>query len=118
MTELEKYIQTYFGVSLEDLQKISAFFKPAQLSKGDYFLRSGRHCDRLGFMQSGFIREYVEVGGKDVTKWISGKGYFVVDLSSFVFGQPSRWNIQALTDCELYVIDSKDYRVIGSHIKG
>ena len=37
----------------------------------------------------------------------------MVDLSSFVFHQSARWNIQALTDCELYVIDNKDYQKIG-----
>lgn len=47
---------------------------------------------------------------KEITKWISTKGFFIVDLASFVFSQPSRWNIQALTDCELYVIDSTDYQ--------
>lgn len=117
VTELEKYIQTYFGVSNDDLEKISTYFKPLTLNKGDYFLKTGRHCQRLGFVQSGIIREFVDFGGKSVTKWISTKGYFVVDLSSFMFGQPARWNIQALTDCELFVIDSVDYRCIGTHLR-
>ncbi len=116
MTELEKYIQTYFGVSIDDLSKISSFFKPKTLKKGDYFLKSGRYCDKLGFVQSGIIREYVFMQDKEITKWISTKGYFVVDLSSFVFQQTARWNIQALTDCELYVIDSEDYQKIGQVI--
>jgi CRP-like cAMP-binding protein len=116
MTELEKYIQSYFGVTNEDLEKISSFFKPVSLKKGDYFLKTGRYSDRLGFLQSGIIREFVEVNDKEVTKWISTKGYFVVDLSSFIFQQPARWNIQALTDCELYVIDQKNYLEIGKSI--
>ena len=36
-----------------------------------------------------------------------------MDLSSFIFQLPARWNIQALTDCELYIIDKKDYQKIG-----
>lgn len=116
MTELEKYIHTYFGVNKDDLTKISSFFKPVALKKGDYFLKTGRHSDRLGFVQTGIIREFVFIDDKEVTKWISTKGYFVVDLSSFVFQQTARWNIQALTDCELYVIDSKDYQKIGQVI--
>lgn len=28
MTELEKYIQTFFGVANDDLTKIISFFKP------------------------------------------------------------------------------------------
>ena len=113
MTELEKYIQTYFGVGNDDLTKISSFFKPNTLKKGDYFLKRGRYCDKLGFVQTGIVREFVSVDDKEVTKWISTKGYFVVDLSSFVFQQTARWNIQALTDCELYVIDHNDYQKIG-----
>lgn len=116
MTELEKYIHTYFGVNIDDVVKISSFFKPVTLKKGDYFLKTGRLSDRLGFVQTGIIREYVYIGEKDVTKWISTKGYFVVDLASFVFQQTARWNIQALTDCELYVISRKDYQKIGEVI--
>ncbi|MFP5041753.1 Crp/Fnr family transcriptional regulator [Parasediminibacterium sp. JCM 36343] len=113
MTELEKYIQTYFGIANDDLTKISSFFKLVSLQKGDYFLKTGRYCDRLGFVQTGIIREFVYTNDKEVTKWISTKGYFVVDLASFVFKQTARWNIQALTDCELYVIEYKDYQRIG-----
>jgi CRP-like cAMP-binding protein len=40
----------------------------------------------------------------------------VVDLSSFIFHLPARWNIQALTDCELYIIDSNEYLKIGQVI--
>lgn len=118
MTELEKYIQTYFSVTQDDLTRISAFFKPMTLKKGEYYLRTGRQSDRLGFVQSGIIREFVIVNDKEVTKWISTKGYFVVDLASFMFHLPARWNIQALTDCEIYKIDSMDYQRIGQVVPG
>lgn len=116
MTELEKYIQTYFGVSNDDLTAISSYFKPVSLKKGDYFLKKDNHSDRLGFVQSGIFREFVLIDDKEITKWISTKGYFVVDLSSFVFQQKARWNIQALSDCELYVISNNDYHKIGQVI--
>lgn len=112
MTELEKYIQTYFGVNPDDLTKISSFFKLVTLKKGEFFLKTGGYSDRLGFVQTGIMRESVFINDKDVTKWISTKGYFVVDLSSFVFHQTARWNIQALTDCDLYVINMQDYQKI------
>lgn len=113
MTELEKYIQTYFGVSTEDLMKISACFKRISLKKGDFFLRAGKSSHQLGFVQTGIIREFIYSDAKEVTKWISTSGYFVVDLSSFLFCQPARWNIQALTACELYVIDREEYKKLG-----
>lgn len=113
MTELEKYIQSNFGVDKNDLIKISALFKPISLKKGDFYLKAGRYADRLGFMQSGILREFVEMDDKEVTKWISTKGYFAVDIHSFYFRSPARWNIQALTDSELYVIEFKEYQRIG-----
>lgn len=116
MTELEKYIQSYFGVTSDDMFKISSLFKPVTLKKGDFFLKAGRLSERLGFIQSGIMREFVMVNDKEVTKWIATPGYFVVDLSSFVFQQTARWNIQALTDCEILVIDRKDYQNIGQLI--
>lgn len=116
MTELEKYIQTYFGASHDELSNISSFFKPVSLKKGEYFLRTGSPSDRLGFVQSGILREFVFTDDKEITKWISTKGYFALDLSSFMFKIPARWNIQALTDCELYIIENEDYQRIGQVI--
>jgi len=116
MTELEKYIQSYFEVSNEDVTKISSFFKPISLKKGDYFLKTGKQSNRLGFVQKGIFREFIVNDDKEITKWIATSGYFVVDLSSFIFHQPARWNIQALTDCELFIIDDKNYQQIGQLI--
>lgn len=113
---LTTYIQSYFGASNDDLAKIAAFFKPIHLKKGDYFLKKGGQSDRLAFVQSGIIREFVPVEGKEVTKWIATQGYFVVDLASFLFHQPARWNFQALTDCELYAIDHKNYQQLGQSV--
>jgi len=116
LTELEKHIQAYFGLDPVDLNKISQFFQPMVLKKGDYFLKTGRYSDRMGFLISGFIREYVEWNGKEITKWISSPGYFILDLSSFVFGLPARYTIQALSDSELLVIHKEDYQKMGQLI--
>lgn len=116
MTELEKYIQTNFSVTTDELAQIIALFKPITLRKGDFYLKAGRYSDRLGFVQSGIIREFVDRDDKQITKWISTEGYFAVDIHSFYFREPARWNIQALTDCQIYTIDINDYRKIDQMI--
>lgn len=116
VSELEQYIHKFFGVDKNALEQIAQFFTPTEFKKGDFFSKKGRYCNQLGFIQSGIIREYLEVNGKEVTKWISSQGYFVVDLSSFIFRKEGRWNIQALTDCEIYVINIDQYRKIGKVI--
>lgn len=114
MTELEQYIQSYFGVDQNDLGTIGSLFKKTTLARGNFFTETGKPCEKLSFIKNGMLRIYVTTPDKEVTQWISTRGYFVTDLSSLVFGTPSRWNIQALTDTELYTINKKDYQSIGT----
>ena len=116
MTELEKYINSYFGVAEEDLLYISSLFKPQTLKKGDFYLRTGRYCEKMSFIKSGLLRVYMSAEDREVTQWISTKGYFITDLSSLVFDTPARWTIQALTDAELYTIKKEDYNQLGNKI--
>ena len=116
MTELQTYIKSYFGIRPEDLEKIAALFKEELLEKGSFYAKQGRNCQKLSFVKSGFLRVYAEAGDREVTQWISFKGYFLADLSSLVFETPARWNICALTDCELFTVSREDYRKIGKLI--
>jgi CRP-like cAMP-binding protein len=111
--ELEQYIQSYFGISKDNLLQVMALFQEQTLSKGDFFCKTGRYCLQLGFIQEGIVRVYAESNDQEITQWIGTKGYFITDLSSLIFSSVARWNIQALTDCTLYVIDKKDYDNIG-----
>lgn len=117
MTELEHYISSYFGVAQpDDLHAISQFFRQETLKKGDFFLETGKSCNKLSFIQSGMLRIYLQTDDKEVTQWISTKGYFVTDLAGFVFETPARWTIQALSDVELFTINRADYIKIGQLI--
>ncbi|MVN22031.1 Crp/Fnr family transcriptional regulator [Mucilaginibacter arboris] len=116
MTVLEQYIHSYFGVTLDDISKISSYFQLTTLNKGDYFLKAGQICNKLSFHKSGLIRVYVATEKKEVTQWISTQGYFVTDLAGIMFNKPTKYNIQALTDCELYTIKTDDYNRIGNFI--
>lgn len=116
MTELEQYINSYFGVSQEDAKKIATSFKPHTIKKGDFFLKMGHVSEHMSFVQSGLLRVFVELPHKEVTQWISSRGYFISELSSFMFGSPSKFNIQALTDCETYTIHKEDYNRMAERV--
>ncbi len=113
MTELEQYINSYFGLNAEDLAIVASLFKPSVLLKGDYYLKTGGYCNKLSFISSGMLRVFVLQDGKEITQWISTTGYFVTDLASLTFEVPARWNIQALSDTQLFTIDKEDYNRIG-----
>ena len=115
MSELEQYIKSYFGViQKDDLEVISSFFHLTTIKKGDYFQKTGQHCNKLSFIQSGLLRVFTLADDKEITQWISTQGYFVTDLSSLLFERPARWTIQALSDSVLYTINREDYKKIGN----
>ncbi|WP_448700558.1 Crp/Fnr family transcriptional regulator [Mucilaginibacter sp. AW1-3] len=113
MNQLETYIHHYFSISIDDCKTIAGLFTQQDLAKGDYYLKSNKYCNKMSFIQSGLLRIYVDLPAGEVTQWISTAGYFVTDLSAFFFRNPSRWNIQALTDAKIYTINYEDYNNIG-----
>jgi len=113
---LENYIKASVALSRDDMHTISSFFQPATLAKGSYLGRRGRVCNKLAFVQTGYIRMFIEVNNREVTQWISGPGYFITDLSSFIFQTEGRWNMQALTDCTLLEISRQNYDVLSSQL--
>lgn len=119
MNELEKSIQSYFGVvKHEELAQISSFFKPEHLQKGAFYLTTGQQSNKLSFIKSGLLRVYANTEDKEVTQWIAAKSSFITDLSSLVFSSPARWTIQTLTDVSLYTISKGDYERLGDVVPG
>lgn len=116
MTELHQYIQSYFGVQPSDLDQITSLFKLEIIEKDSFFTKEDQNCQKLSFVQSGYLRVFKYMDGKDITQWVSSTGEFVTDLSSLIFNAPARWNIQAMTDCSLYSISKDNYNKIGSLI--
>lgn len=110
MTELEKSLQSHFGViDSHDLEIITSQFKSEKIEKGGCFLVGDKVCDRFSFIKSGILRVFVNNGDREITQWVATNG-FLTDLSSFIFEKPARWTIQALTDVELLTIRKREYK--------
>lgn len=106
---LQNYLAAYFGLYESDAQKIVGWFQSETILKNEFFVRKGGNCHKLSFLKSGYIRIYDEHNGREITQWISSENDFVTEINSFYFGMPSRWNIQAISDCACYTISQKDY---------
>lgn len=112
MQELEKSLAQYFGIREEISAKLSSLFHLETLSRNEFHTKTGSHHCKLSFVRSGFLRIYKQTDTKEVTQWISGPGEFTTDLSAIMFEKPARWNIQAITDCELLSLSLSDYQHI------
>lgn len=119
MKEIESYIKENFGIGSKDLGSIGDLFVQNTLNKNDFLLKMDQYAKSIHFVKSGYLRvfAYSANGEKEITQWISKKGMFLTDLSSFIFNTPSRWNIQALSNCELYTIPKDGFQSIGNYVE-
>jgi CRP/FNR family transcriptional regulator, anaerobic regulatory protein len=109
MQELEQYLRNYMYIDDDDMSILLSYFHITEMYKGDHFVKAGRVCDKLSFQKSGLIRCYAMHDDKEVTQWISSKGFIITDLGGLIMDQPSRCNVYALTHCELFTISKQDY---------
>lgn len=109
MEKLKQCILSQVSIDKTSLDTITAAFKPLALNKGEYLLESGKLCREMAFIESGYMRMYDIVDGKEVTLWIGSEGKFITSLSSFIFETSNHWNIQAVTSCKLYIINREHH---------
>jgi len=109
MEALEKCIKSQVNFDKKSITNIVSKFEALEIKKGDYFLKSGTICRSMAFIESGYLRMFDYASGKEITLWIGSNGRFITSLSSFIFQSTNYWNIQALTDCTLFVISRKNH---------
>ncbi len=110
MKEFNDIFKDNFGaLSNEEMETIRSSFYKEELAKNEFFAQTGKYCQKMSLVKSGLLRIYRLSDGKEITQWILTSNYFVTEISSFFFGQPSRFYIQALTDVELFTMDKKSH---------
>ncbi len=90
----------------EELAVIIPKFKKVAFPKNDFILEEGKTENHYWFIESGFARSYVvNTEGKDISTNFYAFGDIVIDWTSFFLRNPTRENIQALTDCVCWQLD-------------
>ena len=114
MEKLKNCILSQVTVDKKAMDNILAVFEPLEIAKGEFFLKSGKICRQMAFIESGYIRMYDVVAGKEITLWIGSEGKFITSVSSFIFETHNNWNIQAITDCKVYIINRENHFKLSS----
>lgn len=108
MTE-QHFLHSVFNAktfSAEEQRTVVSKFRQIHFSKNDYLLYEGQTENHYWFVESGFVRSYVtDTEGNDITTHFYAPGDIVIDWTSFFLRNPTRENIQALTDCFCWQLD-------------
>jgi CRP-like cAMP-binding protein len=87
-----------------EFAEFTAKMKPKTLEKNEFFLREGEVCNKAVFINTGCLRYFFTVDGMEKTGQFFFESTWYTDLESFLSGEPSEQNIQALETTQGLVI--------------
>lgn len=110
----EHFLKTIFTTTdYKDsvLDQVLSKFKKVSFVKNEFLLKEGKTENDYWLLESGFVRSFVtdSKGGDSTTNFYSS-GDVVIDWSSFFLRNPTRENIQALSDCVCWQLDFENFQ--------
>jgi CRP/FNR family transcriptional regulator, anaerobic regulatory protein len=102
---LEKYLTENSHLVKTERDKILDSFCHVSIAKNKFWIKKGEICKHLAFVDHGILRIINEINEIESTVQLVYKNTFVTSLTSFAYQIPGIWSIQALTDCDLLLID-------------
>jgi len=93
----------HVSIDEKSLFIIGEQFAEKTFQKGDYLLKEGKVSDYF-YLSEGFLRVFTfDTDGNEVTTYFYSQGRVVFDAASFFLKRPSTENIQAMSECKVYV---------------
>ena len=103
---LKKHILTRITVTDEEFDISSKYFITKKLRKHQFLLNEGEVCAHIGFVNSGCLREYtIDKKGNEHIIQFALSDWWISDLHSYLSGLPSAYNIDALQDSEVLLLE-------------
>jgi CRP-like cAMP-binding protein len=91
------------------LQDILLRFKKRKIEKKTFVVQEGRYCKDIFFINAGMVRTFIRHQEKEITTWVALPGTIETSALSFLKESPSEISLQAITECDLLVMNRKDY---------
>ena len=98
-------ISKKISLDKSEQELLKTFFIPKKFRKKQYLLQEGDVSKYLAFVEKGMLRSYTvdEKGSEHIVEF-AFEGWWIGDTFSFLSGEPSMYNIDALEDCELLLL--------------
>lgn len=116
MDEFISFIRSIVSIHDSDIQLVLSKCVKRVVPRGQLLLRKGQVANKYFFIVSGGVRFFYDQNGRETTTWISFKNEFFTEISSLNPQKPSRFNIEAVEEAELIVIEKKDMDFLYAHI--
>ncbi len=110
---LASNIREHIPLTDEELNICKTLFQPKKMRKKQFLLQEGEVCKYIVFVEKGLLRSYTtdNKGGEHILQF-SAEGWWMADLYSFFTDEISQYNIEALEECELLMINKHSWDVL------
>lgn len=110
---LLKNINKKVVLTEKEQEQVKTFFIPKKLRRKQFLLQEGETCQYTAFVEKGLLRSYtVDDKGHEHVLQFALEDWWIADLYSFLTGEPSGYNIDALEDAELLLINNTSYEAM------
>ena len=105
MESLRTHIEEIQHLNAEEWELARSAFRQTQLKKGEMFSEAGQVAQQIALIASGTLRTFhKDESGVEVTTDLQQEGAYAVSFRSYLSQNPAFQSIQALEDCQLWVV--------------
>jgi CRP/FNR family transcriptional regulator, anaerobic regulatory protein len=101
-------IKSFVSLTLKEEEAFTQVLQVKQYKKKEFLLQEGQICDRVTFINSGCMRLFYTVEGVENTVQFFFADTWYTDYASFLTGQATIENMQALQNCEVVQFKKQD----------
>jgi len=117
MTSLSDNISQIIELTTDEKTIVEKAFKLIEISKGELWVKEGKICDQVAFVQIGKLRVfYNDDSGNEVTCYFVTEDNFISSFTSFLTNTPTTENISAIEDGILRVISKTELEKLSVEI--
>lgn len=103
---LQTHIAHLVELTDDEFTFLKTLFIPKKLRRKQYLVQEGDVCKYITFVDKGLLRAYtVDSKGTEHIVQFAPEGWWTSDMYSFLTGERSDYNIEALEDAELLLLD-------------
>jgi CRP/FNR family transcriptional regulator, anaerobic regulatory protein len=107
-TQILQSIKSIVSLNENEEEAFTKILEIKQFKKKAFLLQQGQICNKVSFINTGCMRLFYEVEGVENTVQFFFAERWYTDYESFLTGQPTIENLQALENCEVIQFKKSD----------
>lgn len=112
MKELEYFLTHIVGLKAAYASQLQEHLVSRSLKKKEPLIAEGTVCHFIGFVITGALRSFLTSNGEEFNNDFYFDGDIASAYSSFLTGEPTNCNIEALTVTDIQLLTAERYRAL------